>query len=214
MGKMYLNGHLYGGSIGIDDGEPMLPNEYQRVKYLDFTPSIGIIVTIPSTGHIIFTADFSSDKTSGSQSDVFGYRLQETSNMDFQLGVSTSSRLYNYIRTPGNGIGLSDLSSESYRAQDRVKASILLINPRPMALIGKYAYGYSSAGVDNYAFDGKFYELTARNIVTNKLVGWFVPCYRKSDNQVGVYDHIEKVFYYETYAAGSDYNIVAGPEIY
>lgn len=199
---------------GGGDVEPALPSEYQRVEYLDFTPLIGIVITLPSSGKILFTADFTSDLAASNTnySTVFGYRASSTTGKDFVLGVYTG-KTYGYIRNPGDANGIVISIGENYTTGDRIKASILLVNPRTMALIGKYAYDYSSSGVDTYGLDGKFYSLKGEDLNTGQTVAWFVPCYRKSDNQVGVYDYIAQAFYYETDAAGSGYSIVAGPDV-
>lgn len=193
--------------------EPSLPNEYQRVEYLDFTPSIGIIITLPTEDYVLYDADGLSTKESGDSSDLFGYRLSNTNGKDFEAGFDTSGKIQSYIRTPGNDNGIALFDDSSYTIGERVHIYILLKSPRSTAMIGKYAYNYSSSDVDDLAFKGKFYSLKGTNIISNQTVAWFVPCYRKSDNQVGVYDHIAQTFYYETYHVGSSYSITAGPDV-
>lgn len=205
-------------SVGIgQDGDVYLqyfelPNEYQRVEYLDFTPSIGIIITLPTEGYVLYDADGLSTKESGDISDLFGYRLNNTNEKDFECGFATNGKIQSYIRNPGNDNGTALFNNSSYTVGERAHAYILLKSPRSTAMIGKYAT-YSTSGVDDLAFKGKFYSLRGTNIISNQTVAWFVPCYRKSDNQVGVYDHVAQAFYYETYHVGSSYSITAGPDV-
>lgn len=207
-GYSQVNVNVSGGGGEV---EPDLPSAYQRVAYLDFTPSIGIVITIPTSGYFLYTADFSPDRVASSpNNDVFGYRLSSRTEKDFEIGNTTTS--YSWIRTPGNDNGLRIADQTSASVGVRMAARTLLVNPRSTAMIGKYSYNYSSSSVNNLAFDGKFYSLKAIDILTGNTAAWFVPCYRKSDNQVGVYDHIAQDFYYSTYAVGSGYSIVAGPD--
>lgn len=207
------------GVVGTYDGsmpEPALPDAYQRVEYLEFVPNIGILVTIP-TGRILFSADCSSikNKTGGEQySCVFGYRKSSTSQKDFMLDFTgTSSAIHGFIRLESNGYVLE--AGEAYVSGERVTIHILLKEPRSTALIGCYLDDapntYSST--KNDSFHGSFYALKGNDPVTGEVVAWFVPCYRKSDNQVGVYDYLANAFYAETRHYGSDYSITAGPDV-
>ena len=204
------------GVVGTYDGsipEPALPAEYQRVEYLQFEPSVGIIVTIPTIGYVCYAADMISTKMNSSEdlSIVFGFRQSSSTGRDFELGA-TYNAVYSWLRYSGTGYGLEMYHNASYTPGNRKTVYITLKTPRSTALIGRYAY-YDSGSVNSEAFKGKFYSLKGTNIETNQTVAWFVPCYRKSDNKVGVYDHIAQAFYYETYATGSGYSITAGPDV-
>lgn len=198
---------------GGEPVEPLLPSEYQRVEYLQFEPSIGIIVTIPTIGYVCYAADIISTKTNSNEdlSIVFGFRKNGSASKDFELGA-TYQAVYSWIRYDGTDTGLEMYHNNSYTPGNRKTVYITLKSPRSTALIGRYAY-YNSSNVNSEAFRGKFYSLKGTNITTNQTVAWFVPCYRKSDNKVGVYDHIAQAFYYETYATGSGYSITAGPDV-
>ena len=187
---------------------PVLPSEYQKVEYLDFTPSIGIVVTIP-TQTALYTVEFSID-TIRSSNDAFGYRLASTTGKDFEFRTVNSSIEF-YIRDSSNGILLSEGGTIS--TGEKISISAILKKPRSTALIGKYSYNYSSSGVDPLALDGRVYSLKGIDILTNTPIAWFIPCYRKNDNVVGFYDCVAKQFYYETYHVGSGYSIVAGPSV-
>ena len=208
-----LNDEVTVNVQGGGETEPALPSEYQRVVYLDFTPSIGILITLPTSGTILYTCDFVNESSSNEEGIVFGYRQSTSNAKDFELGTdSYGSEIISWVRTPSltAGFGLGD--HNSYTTGNRVVIKIVLISPRSEAMIGKYAK-YSGSGVDPIALDGKFYSLKGTNMDTDQIAAWFVPCYRKADNQVGVYDHIAQAFYYETYAVGSGYSIVAGPDV-
>lgn len=209
------------GVVGTYDGsipEPALPAEYQRVEYLEFVPNIGIFVTIPTTGYILFFADcISTKQKSGDEQDstVFGYRVGSTADKDFTLGFNkTSTKIDSYIRSSSEGFLFYELNN--YTRGDRVTIAILLKKPRDTAVIGRYLGPTVNSITNNDSFEGRFFSLKGIDAMTGSVVSWFVPCYRKADNEIGVYDHIAQAFYsnrsipYRSYTLGS---ITAGPDV-
>lgn len=199
------------------DVEPPLPAEYQRVEYLEFIPNIGIFVTIPTTGYILFFANcISTKQKSGDEqaSGVFGYRTGSTDSKDFLLGFNkNSTKIDSYIRSSSEGFLFHEL--DNYTLGDRVTIAILLKAPRDTAVIGRYLGPTVDSMTNNDSFEGKIFSLKGIDVITGDVVSWFVPCYRKADNEIGVYDHIAQAFYsnrsipYGSYTLGS---ITAGPD--
>lgn len=194
--------------VSVSGVRPGLPSAYQEVAYLDFTPSVGIFVTIP-TIKTIYYVDFSCDTTSGNNA-VFAYRESSSQNSDFEFrgkdGVANM-----WIRSASNGFDIS--GNKNFSVGERLNLVGVLVPTRSTALVGKYASYNGSSSINSEALDGKMYSIRGMNPITEEPVVWFVPCYRKSDNQVGVYDVIGRAFYYETYAVGSGYGITAGPDV-
>lgn len=200
------------GVVGTYDGsmpEPTLPAAYQRIEYLDFVPSIGILVTIPSSDRMLFRARYMSRKNETKESCAFGYRQYSTAGTDFELGARSATQLLAYVRS--GGFGFDD--NEAYTLGSVVTSELVLKNPKTTALVGAYGH-YSGSTVANMALDGRFYWAQILDLHDYRTVCWLVPCYRKSDNQLGVYDHIAQAFYYETYAQSSTTpSITAGPDV-
>ena len=201
---------VYSG--GYEPIEPTLPSEYQRVEYLDFTPPVGIIIEIPTTESILYYADFMSRKNSGDHSVVFGYRLSSTSSKDFELGQRPANQnIISYVRDNEYGYGISN--ANPYTPNERAIVKLFLSHDmRSEAMIGRYGK-YDSTSINDFCLDGRFYSLRGVDLNADAEVAWFVPCYRKSDNQVGVYDLIAGAFYYEIYYTDSSYAIAAGPDV-
>ena len=65
----------------------------------------------------------------------------------------------------------------------------------------------STGGTPLYQFRGRMYSFKAYS--NNTLIGDFVPCYRKSDNVVGMYDTVNNKFYTN---AGTG-NFIKGPDL-
>lgn len=212
------------GVAGTYDGsmpEPALPAAYQRVEYLEFVPNIGIVVNIPTSGCFIYTVDAiaTMQASSSIEAVAFGYRESSTSNKDFELGFTgNSANVYRYIRSSAYGWDFGREIGERYTLGSRVTKSIILQNPYAKALIGRYLNAPASGStIQDYSFQGKIFSVKGNDIYNGNVVAWFVPCYRKSDNMIGVYDHISQTFYSDkvvptvySYAVGS---ITAGPDV-
>ena len=194
---------------GGGDVEPPLPAEYQRIEYLDFVPSIGIVVTIPSYDRMLFRARYMSRKNETKESCAFGYRQYSTEGTDFELGTRSATQLLAYVRR--NGFGFDD--KEAYTLGSVVTSELVLKNPKTTALVGAYGH-YSGSTVANMALDGRFYWAQMVDLHDFSTVCWLVPCYRKADDQLGVYDHVAQAFFDETYTQSSTTpSITAGPDV-
>lgn len=190
--------------------EPDLPNAYQRVEYLDFSPDAGIIVTLP-TGYGLYTVKVSLDSLDASGNDTFfGYRESASSNYDFQFRYS-SGKIETWFRTSEGGTTVQNPINNIVTGEIYALTGFLIVN-RTNALAGKYAR-YSSSGVDGDCLDGKLYEIKALDLSDFSTKCWMVPCYRKSDNKPGFYDHNANAFYHEVYSPNNVYSITPGPNV-
>ena len=193
----------------IDTSEPALPAAYKRIEYLDFQPSIGILVGLSNVASMMLMADFMSRKDSG-QSTAIGYRASSTDNKDFQVGADGNT-LHSYIRGQGAGVGIHD--DESYTIGSRATGKIVLISPRNTALIGKYGH-YQGSTVAALDLDGRVYQIKCVNLDTFGICNWFVPCRKIEDDTLGFFDHVTQIFYSTTYSeSGTTATITAGPDV-
>ena len=201
--------------------EPPLPVTYQRVEYLEFVPNIGIIVDIPTSGCFTYSVDAVAELPVSSNVDsvAFGYKGSSNRSTDFELGFTQSlTSVYRYIRSSYNGWNFGNAIGESYTPGTRVTKSIILQNPYSEALIGRYLNDPgSSSTTQNDSFQGKIFSVKGIDVYTGEVVAWFVPCYRKSDNMIGVYDHISQTFYSDKVVPTSSSfdvgSITAGPDV-
>lgn len=193
---------------------PAVPSAYQEVEYLDFTPQIGITITVPTTGNFLYEAEFAPDTiTPSSDMCALGWKtVSANNNKDFNLSVSTTGYFKSWLRAPGANYGFSFGEQLAATIGQKGNASVLLCNPREGMVVGRYT-AYSSTGVNQQCLDGKLYFVRALNMNTGEYDVWLVPCYRKSDNQIGLYDVIRDIFFDTTYTTGSDYALVAGPDV-
>ena len=197
-------------NVPTEEPEPDLPSEYQRVEYLDFTPDAGIIVTLPA-GYGLYTVKVSLDSLDASAADTFfGYRESTSSNYDFQFRY-ISGRIETWFRTAEAGTTVQNPINNIVTGEAYSLTGFLIVT-RTDALAGKYAR-YSSSGVDGDCLDGKLYEIKALNLSDFSTKCWMVPCYRRSDDKPGFYDHIANVFYSDVYSPHDTYSITPGPNV-
>ena len=191
--------------------KPSIPSEYQEVEYLDFTPSVALVTTIPSTDKVRIETVFSANEAPSSEKTIVGYRISSSTNQDWSISVENTT-IYSYVRTESTTTGIRLTRGASYTPNAKTFAEVLLFYPRTTMLIGRYGM-YDTSAINAYGWNGKFYMVRGINEPLNTYAFWMIPCYRKSDGKVGVYDGINNVFYSETYHTGTGYNIVAGPDV-
>lgn len=168
-----------------------LPSEYQELSYIESTGTQYILTDFIPTKTTNWEIKLSS--TSGATTWVMGsptwvgVHYKKTA-----VGITNSSSTsyqkyaqYNYDDTP---ITLK-LQDNSVYADGNLLGTISRSNgTQPFAL-----FGYRGGNAASLLFTGKIYYVKLYNgeVLTNN----FIPCYRKSDNAVGMYDTVGGKFY-------------------
>ena len=176
-----------GGGGGGDD--PKLPDEYQRVEYLDFTPNAGFQIDIPSAA--LWEIVCSSDTTEDNHS-VFGKKqyTSGSSGGDFNISVANADGIQSLVSWAKSGSNLHTQYPAIVEGE-KVTLRALFTNTMTSAFIGMIM---NRTGYYN-SWDGKFYSLKGWDYLTQELLADFVPCYKKADTTIGIYDTVAKVFY-------------------
>lgn len=209
-----------------------LPAEYQEVEYIGAEGASPYIDTgIYLTGELQTEIHYYNDKQ---EAFLFGSR-QSASGPHCNVNIerdSTRCRLdYSNVGTGGTGFGyyshngeyifrffnrvatLTNLDTNEVRTRDGYKnANGTLFTTSPVLLFGVHTGSDQSLGTAAGAlriYSAKFWlgGTYANNAITGaELVRNFVPCIRKSDNVVGMYDTITAAFYTsqnsDTFTAG------------
>ena len=201
MGKALGSG---GGGGGGD--EPKLPDEYQRVEYLDFTPDAGFKLTVPAFSSL--TVECASD-TTDSNHCVIGYRENSYTNYDWNVGIGNVNNVQS-LRFWAKGSGYYHYydAPVSIVIGQKMTFHVVISGSRTYAYVGRY----STKDSEYYGWDGKFYSLKARDTYSGELLADFVPCYKKADNTIGIYDTVGKAFYGTLTASGSG-AVAKGPDV-
>lgn len=181
-----------------------LPTGYKQVEYLE------------SDGNQYIDTGINADSTLG-----FSAKLQQISGRFGSYksidGNDVRHHLYDggkwgYGSAGSVGYGVGHTSSEVYEFEcnyynsRKVKDNGTIINlPSVTFDIGMNFWLFQrNAG---YAFKGKIYYFKMTK--GKKLVRDFIPCYRISDNAIGMYDTVQKVFY-QNQGTGS---FIKGPDV-
>lgn len=184
-----------------------LPSEYQEVEY----------ITIP-TGGYIDTQVIPSNHTTDI---IFDFNTYLNDEFLFGTNVSQSWRYY-FAGAFNNGYSFGHNNSDytNYPNIWTTGQHHLLYNGDNNSVImdgttlesGRSIASYSNLliGKRNSAnFEGKIYYVKIINKSTGDAVRELIPCYRKSDMEVGLYDMVDDAFYVNS-GTGT---ITQGPEI-
>lgn len=198
---------------------PALPAEYQRVEYLNIQGGY-FEVTVPSSSICKCTFDTSESSTTRSQGIFGGRNSSSNANTDWYLLIANDlSSSYFWLR---NLLDTTLVQATNITPNTPVTVWGNVTTKSTHTYIGVYnPFDGGSYKTAKYEFYGKLYTLTGYTIsVVSGIVGLvpiydFIPCYRKSDDQVGVYDVISDTFYTPTILtiSGVPGTVTAGPDV-
>lgn len=190
-----------------------LPQEYQQVEYIESNRTQYIDTGIIPTDEAKIVMDFSRNETNGS---LFG----TAGNGRFQVVISSINTLGCRVFTAKSEsyILLSGLTMKDYTKYNLVfdvkNLSVYvdgiekdpLINDHTYANNNLYLFANNLRNSIEGTMSGKiyFYKYYDNDILLQKLI----PCYRKSDGEIGMYDVVNNEFYTNTgtgnFTKGSD----------
>jgi hypothetical protein len=194
-GEDLVDYKMYGNSV-----QHKLPNQYQQVEYIESTGTQFFDTGVKANNNTRMVVDFKNTTTSDSGLYMLFGARNYYNNSGFGISISSYGgyvywgnydyanyefRLNTKIRTKydisknGAIIGDTFLELPDTTFTGNYPITIFSLNSNT-GYDTRYAYGqlYSSQIYDN-----------------DVLVRDFVPCYRKSDNVVGLYDIVNDVFY-------------------
>lgn len=197
IGKNLKDYKIYGNSV-----QGKLPSEYQQVEYIESTGTqyidTGINVnTTTSRYETKINPNLVSD-TRG----IFGTRNHISSNLSsmnvfiingvFRLDWLTGAGNYNVNNISSNTEytisitrGLATINNVDYTSEETTS-----VNSSYTFYIGNFN---NAGSAYSNGFSGKIYYSKLYN--NNILVFDGIPCYRKSDNEIGMYDLVTNTFF-------------------
>ena len=198
---MIANGNTY---CKIASFGPILPHEYQEVEYLEFTGTQYINTNILTKQTLKVVSEFSTTsvskvmfgarKDSSNDSLIFGYFFitnQSFSAAYVGFGGRTSSQGHNLFILDGqkHKIILSDSEYTIDNINQAIGTRGTFVN-----FYNIYLGTWNNADIPDYRYYvGNVYSFKIYD--NNSLILNLIPCYRKSDNEIGMYDTVNKVFY-------------------
>jgi hypothetical protein len=185
----------------VDDVRKAVPShEYTKLEYIQSDGVQYIDSNFYPTAHTRVMADVGIP--SAVQTLIYG---SAGNSLDFYCGINTSgywqmrygndgvtivtaSKCQTKIDHAGSYVTLNYPTVPATYTWRCTGASFSGISPYPM-----YLFGSNNAGVPSYLSTFTFYSL--RIYDEGVLVRWFIPVRRKSDNEIGLYDTVNGVFY-------------------
>lgn len=181
----------------------VLPNTYQEVEYLESTGTqyidTGYTFTNPN-----FKIELKYQKNTSLATNVFGVDTRVTPRQ-------MHGNIYNRTFYLGNSSVVNNVTQElntdyDYTVVFNENGAYFKLNENEYSYTGTTAWNGASlsdylftshqteAGGTLYNMKGRIYYARFYN-ENNVMVRNFIPCYRKSDNEAGMYDTINNVFY-------------------
>lgn len=178
-----------------------LPSAYQEVEYIESTGTQYINTLVIPTSKTSWEIEFEQTKANiwyfgadtGWVTNGFGFNVYADRGTDiYPLLYINSSTYYDFETLEANqryvvkyGNGLLRVNSTEYSVPSFTGTQT---NPIYTNSINRNGTPDSIAQGKGKIYSLKFYE-------DNTIIRDFVPCYRKSDNEVGLYDLVNGVFY-------------------
>ena len=176
----------------------IIPSEYQEVEYIETTGTQYIDTNVSANSNIKFQVKLStSNATAGTVIGVGGIDGERKSfrlfnyNNEFYLDYGSGYK-YNRIfgGTWANNV-IYELEVGNRYIKDITTGNDIISGSEVPAFEYEQTIKVFKDGTST--LNGKLYYL--RLYDNNELVRNFVPCYRKSDNEIGVYDIVNNQFY-------------------
>lgn len=178
-----------------------LPKEYQELDYLKNIDNQYIDTGIIPTNNIVINVALEFEQINtvntfffGTKNSTMGYYFGYGwggNNFAFRCGESpvqqSTKPIINKIYDVFFGYNFLEIdgiryynSTNSNSIDNKINTSIFL-------------FGVNNSGSVYDEFQGKIYQCKIYD--NNRIVKHFIPCYRKSDEKIGMYDLIERAFY-------------------
>ena len=186
----------------------ILPSEYQQLEYIQNSGKEYIDTGIIPTNNTSVDITYQTDRINASQyiigsrettNSVIGYGIngsQSRSDWSVLLNGTTSTPMYSNVERNSNkwriqlnienGTGtweLTDLDENSTTVIDVTNKQVIATTP-----LNLFAFHTSNIHPSLKVYECKIYE-------NKTLVRHFVSCYRKEDDEIGMYDLVNNVFY-------------------
>ena len=192
---------------------PILPSEYQEVEYLECTGTQWIDTGRNLYEGSIISIDFYITESSVNRV-LYGWRRKGTYKQQYQLmiGANQSKRRYIAYGASSEVLGsdfdfdtINKVIIDSYNKHIYINGEIVncrenfgsdrVFNTDGSSELNPYLFTFNSIGSASSAMatDIKIYKYSVK--YNGNLIQNFIPCYRKSDNEPGMYDTVSGTFF-------------------
>ena len=177
-----------------------LPDEYKQVEYIESSGTQYIDTGVNSDSNLRVKIDMAYTVLSPVNNTNFGAIRSGSPNIRYHFMVqgTPSFRIY----TMDTGIDLLDADTNRHIFDLNVPNNIITVDD---AQFNKISTAFDTqlnfwlfrrnSNNDSYKFYNSSKLYSCQMYYNNELVRDFVPCYRNSDNEIGLYDTINDMFY-------------------
>lgn len=193
--------------------EQGLPAEYQQVEWIGIDNTTNVSRYIMLRGDVLSKADLSNYTLLVTMSDI----NDDTGNPNTTgvvFGTSGNAGCYfasknNLLVMAASATGqYSSIPKREYKMQwdssgGTVYSNNDIIASRNFAnMTGDQSFFLGSSVSNNNAKSFRCYD--AKILIGNTVISHYIPCYRKSDGKIGVYDVVTNVFRFNSFNAKGD----------
>lgn len=168
--KTYGQYRVFGKSL-------RLPTEYQEVEYIESTGTQYINIGQNIQKNYKIEIGFAYSSFAGQYPTVFG-------SVSCEIYTDTNGNVRSY-----GAITISQPTQFVLNQKADIKATI-----SADIIINQMLFAYNTGVEIKYFSEGKMYYFRKYNN-NNELLMYLIPCYRKADNVIGMYDLVNGVFY-------------------
>ena len=185
-------------------GEKTMPEEYQKLGYIESTGTQYINTGVIANESTEFDIKFYSNNnfTTSGYGTMFGTRQASNSNQFYltSYGTSTGGGQFRWASSTTNNINMAKQEIMNISLHDRV----LTKNDGTTINIGSASASFTTpSSISIFALNengsivqyGKLCLYSFKLYNGNTIVRNYIPCYRKSDGEIGLYDLTNDVFY-------------------
>lgn len=175
---------------------PRLPNGYQELEYIESTGTqyINTQIKANTVGKYVLDVQFTNLEF-GINGAIYQGRALDIGTLSNKFFMRNGAA--NDVTTIAD-TNRHEFVVDAINSKCSIDGTIVSRNsgPKPDFNLFLFARNNESLGTTTvgYYCKEKLYSCKIYNL-SNELVHYFIPCYRKSDNEIGLYDLINNVFY-------------------
>lgn len=200
------------GTGTLTKGEILLPRDYQEVEYIESTGTQYIDTGIALNNGCVITLDFLIAEASTNRT-IYGWRRKGRYTEPYQAMVGANASKTRYIAVGRSSTNVPQCFKYDVRnkvlidsANEQVLVNNLVVDcgadfsnrkafdENGSSVVHPYLFALNNAGTPlAISKDSRIYAYSVQ--YGDELLQSFVPCYRKSDGEIGMYDIVTRTFY-------------------
>ena len=195
-----IDGYIFKGWIIRNISN--MPDEYQELDYIESDGTQYILTDVIPTDTTGVYLDFSLNQSSlhdqvffgsGTTDDNNGYWIGTTKSTSYFRWNSYHPQGFRFSNNTKYNATLNFLNDRTFKVNNETKGSIsdtLKIRSLPIVV---FAYNYDGDNTARLFTSMKLYSFKISDGTT--IIRDYIPCYRKTDNLIGLYNMVEGKFY-------------------